>query len=47
MAVENPYGRPVKVDEGTMLTAANGTSIRMVGDEVARLTAEMRAPNHR
>ncbi|MCP5282941.1 MAG: CopK family periplasmic copper-binding protein [Rhodoferax sp.] len=47
MAVENPFGRPVRIEAGTMLTAANGASIRMVGDEVARLTAEMRTHDHR
>jgi hypothetical protein len=47
MAVENRFGRPVVVPPGHMLTTADGRSIRMVGDEVARLTAEMRSSDHR
>ena len=47
MALENPVGRPVSTHEGQVLTAANGTTIRMVGNEVARLSAEIRSMDHR
>lgn len=47
MAVENPFGRPVSTHAGTVLTEASGTAIRMVGNEVARLSAEFRSKNHR
>lgn len=47
MAVENAIGRPTVVQPGQVLIAADGSSITMVGDEVARLSAEIRANNHR
>jgi hypothetical protein len=47
MAVENAFGRPVLVQPGQVLTAADGSSITMVGDEEARLEAEIRSNNHR
>jgi secreted PhoX family phosphatase len=46
MAVENPYGHPVLVKEGQVLKAADGSSITMVGDEVARLSAELYSKSH-
>ena len=47
MALENPYGRPVLAKSGQTLLAVDGSSITMVGNEVARLSAEMRTVNHR
>ncbi len=47
MAVENPFGRPVLVKEGQVLTTASGSTIQMVGNEVARLSSEFRSVNHR
>lgn len=47
MAVENPFGRPVLMKEGQVLTTASGSTIHMVGNEVARLTAEFKTVNHR
>jgi hypothetical protein len=47
MAVENEFGRPTLMKDGQVLTAANGTQIKMVGNEVARLRAEQLAVNHR
>lgn len=47
MAVENPFGRPVLMKEGQVLTTADGATIRMVGNEVARLSIEIRSVNHR
>lgn len=46
MAVENPFGRPVLMKEGQLLTTASGLTIHMVGNEVARLAAEFRVLNH-
>jgi len=37
MALENKYGIAVRTEPGTVLTTADGRSITMVGDEVARL----------
>jgi hypothetical protein len=47
MAAESALGRPMLVQPGQVLTTADGRSITMVGDEVARLSAEIRANNHR
>ena len=47
MALENPYGRPMLAQDGQALQAADGSTITMVGNEVARLSAEMRRVNHR
>ena len=37
MALENKYGIAVRTEPGTVLTTADGRTITMVGDEVARL----------
>lgn len=38
MAMEDKYGRAVRMNPGTSMTAKDGTSITMNGDEVARLS---------
>lgn|SRR5512145_183030 len=42
MAVESKYGRAVRTQPGTILKAADGRDIRMVGDEVALLEILLR-----
>jgi hypothetical protein len=46
MAYENAFGRPVLVKPGEVFTAVDGSSIRMVGNEVARLSLEIYANSH-
>jgi hypothetical protein len=46
MAYENKFGHPVLVKPGEVFTAVDGSSIRMVGNEVARLSLEKYAKNH-
>lgn len=38
MAMESKFGRAVVMQEGTVMEAANGESITMKGNEVARLS---------
>ena len=38
MAVENKYGRAVRVKEGTTVVTADGKSIQVTSDEIARLS---------
>ena len=38
MAMEDKYGRAVRMNPGASMTAKDGTSITMNGDEVARLS---------
>jgi len=47
MAMESLYGRAVMASDGQVLHALDGTSITMKGDEVARLSNEIRMRNHR
>lgn len=42
MAVENKMGRAVSTKPGTILKAADGTDITMVGNEVAHLDSLLR-----
>ena len=37
MAMESKFGKAVRMQEGTIMETANGQSITMKGDEVARL----------
>ena len=43
MAMEDKFGRPVRMKEGEVMVAADGKSIAMQGDEVARLSSAIRA----
>ena len=45
MALENKYGIAVRTEPGTALQAKDGSTITMVGDEVARLDSLLR-PTH-
>ncbi len=38
MGMESAYGRPVRMDPGTVMQTKDGQKITMRGDEVARLT---------
>lgn len=38
MGMEGAYGRPVRMDPGTVMQTKDGQKITMRGDEVARLT---------
>ena len=42
MAVENKVGEAIVVKPGTILQTANGATVAMVGDEVARLSDLLR-----
>jgi len=46
MAMENDFGRPTVVASGHQLREQNGTTIKMNGDEVARLSMEKYHQNH-
>ena len=39
MAMESKFGNAVRMQEGTTMETANGQSITMKGDEVAKLSA--------
>ena len=39
MAMESKFGKAVRMQEGTTMETANGQSITMKGDEVAKLSA--------
>ncbi len=41
MAMEDKFGRAVRMQEGTTMETANGQSITMKGDEVAKLSASI------
>lgn len=43
MAMEDTFGRPSRMDPGVQMTAANGATITMVGDEVAKLSRVLKA----
>lgn len=47
MAMENKFGRAVRMDIGTSMQTANGSSMVMVGDEVARLDSDLKAHQRR
>ncbi len=46
MAMENSYGRPVRMDPGTVMETKDGKKITMQGDEVARLDNILAAQWH-
>ncbi|MBI1906939.1 MAG: CopK family periplasmic copper-binding protein [Rhodocyclales bacterium] len=39
MGMENPYGRAVPMPEGQAMVTADGKTVRMVGNEVARVSS--------
>ncbi len=45
MAMESKFGRAVRMQEGTSMETANGQSITMKGDEVAKLSVSIRLHN--
>lgn len=45
MAVENKYGRSVRVKEGTTVVAADGKSIPITSNEIARLSNSIQSHN--
>lgn len=47
MAMENKFGRSVRMDSGTSMLTADGKSIVMVGDEVARLDIALKTHQRR
>jgi hypothetical protein len=42
MAMESPYGRAVRMQEGTTMEAKDGQKLIMTSDEVARLNSLIR-----
>ena len=42
MAMEDKFGRAVRMQEGTSMETADGQSITMKGDEVAKLSESIR-----
>lgn len=47
MAMEDPYGRAVRMQEGQSMETKDGTALAMKGDEVARLANLIKAHNRR
>ena len=47
MAMEDKYGRASHLNHSTVMETADGKSITMVGDEVARLAQELQKHNKR
>lgn len=47
MAMENQFGKAVRMQEGTTMEMADGQSITMKGDEVAKLSNAIRLHNRR
>lgn len=47
MAMEGKFGKAVRMQNGTSMETANGQSITMNGDEVARLGYYIYQHNHR
>lgn len=45
MAMESNFGKVVRMQEGTTMETANGQSITMKGDEVAKLSESIRLHN--
>lgn len=45
MAMEDKYGRSVRMEPGHVMEAKNGEKITMQGDEVARLDSILFVPN--
>jgi hypothetical protein len=45
MAMENKFGKAVRMLEGTTMATANGQSITMKGDEVAKLAVSIALEN--
>ncbi len=45
MAMEDKYGRAIRMKEGQSMDATDGTSITMNGDEVAKLSEAIRSHN--
>lgn len=43
MAMESKFGRAYRMKEGESMQAADGTTITMKGDEVARLSSALQA----
>lgn len=39
MGMENPYGRAVLMSEGQAMVTVDGKTVRMVGNEVARVSS--------
>lgn len=46
MAMEDKYGRAVRMEPGTTMEATNGEKIKMQGDEVMRLDSILRPAHH-
>lgn len=42
MAMEDKYGRAVRMNEGEVMVSTDGTTLTMKGDEVARLSNLLR-----
>lgn len=47
MAMENKFGKAIRMPHGATMETANGQSITMNGDEVARLGYYIKLQNHR
>lgn len=47
MAMEDKFGRPMRMEPGELMTTVDGAVVTMVGDEVARLARVQKAHNAR
>lgn len=47
MAMEDKFGRAIRMKEGESMTTANGQAIAMKGDEVAKLSDALRQQNRK